>query len=120
MKQDESRLQMACVKWFRMQYPQHRKLLFSVPNGGFRNISTAKRMKLEGVVAGVSDLILLIPSHDFHGLCIEMKTPKGRQTDHQKAWQTHVEQHGYIYALARSVEEFQNIVNDYLNQHTNT
>ena len=120
MKQDESRLQMACVKWFRMQYPQHRKLLFSVPNGGFRNIATAKRMKLEGVVAGVSDLVLLIPSHDFHGLCIEMKTPKGRQTDHQKAWQTHVEEKGYIYALARSVEEFQNIVSDYLNQHTKT
>ena len=119
MKQDESRLQMACVKWFRMQYPQHRKLLFSVPNGGFRNIATAKRMKLEGVVAGVSDLILLIPSHDFHGLCIEMKTAKGRQTDNQKEWQTHVEAHGYIYALARSVEDFQNIVNDYLNQQTN-
>ena len=118
MKQDESRLQMACVKWFRMQYPQHRKLLFSVPNGGYRNLATAKRMKLEGAVAGVSDLILLIPSHDFHGLCIEMKTPKGRQTDNQKEWQTHVEAHGYIYALARSVEDFQNIVSDYLNQHT--
>jgi hypothetical protein len=108
---------MACVKWFQAQYPQHRKLLFSVPNGGYRNLATAKRMKLEGVVAGVSDLIMLIPAHGFHGLCIEMKTPKGRQTENQKAWQDHVEAHGYIYTLARSIEEFQNIINDYLKHY---
>ena len=60
MKHIESRLQIACVRWFRMQYPQYKLMLFSVPNGGKRTLMEAIIMKNEGVVAGVSDLILLV------------------------------------------------------------
>ena len=69
----ESTLQIACVKWFNAIYPEHQGLLFSVPNGGQRNAITAKIMKAEGVVAGVSDLILFMPRRRYHALCIEMK-----------------------------------------------
>lgn len=42
-----------------------------------------------------------------HGLFIEIeaKSPTGRQTPAQKAWQGYVERAGGIYVLARSVEE---------------
>ena len=33
---------------------------------------TGARLKAEGVVAGVSDLLLLVPRGKYHGLCIEM------------------------------------------------
>lgn len=38
---------------------------FAVPNGGRRDAKTGARMKYEGVVRGVADLILLIPKKDM-------------------------------------------------------
>lgn len=111
---EESRIQQACVKWFRYQYPQYSRLLFSVPNGGARSAVTAAILKGEGVVAGVSDLLLLVPSGGRHGLCIEMKTRTGRQSDFQKEWQREVESQGYRYIVCRNVDSFIEDVTDYL------
>lgn len=115
MRHKESDLQIACVTWFK-QYA-HRKLaplLFSCPNGGARNIVTAKIMKAEGATAGVSDLILLLPSGKHHALCIEMKTDKGRQSDSQKQWQEAVEEKGYKYVICRTFDDFVKEVTSYL------
>ena len=70
MRHNESRIQTACVKWFRLQYPHFALNLFAVPNGGQRGKFEAKIMKGEGVTAGVADLLLLLPSKGYHGLCI--------------------------------------------------
>lgn len=115
MRHVESTIQIACVKWFRYQYNHLRRLLFAVPNGGYRNPITASIMKAEGAMAGVADLLLLVPNANFHGLCIEMKTPKGRQADTQKEWQADVEKQGYKYVVCRSVDDFRKEVNEYLN-----
>lgn len=115
MKSLESQLQIACVRWFRYQFPEYGELLFSVPNGGKRHIATARKLKAEGVVAGVSDLILLVPNRDFHGLCIEMKYGKGRQTENQKNWQNKVEAEGYRYIVVKTFEDFETRVSYYLN-----
>ena len=134
MKQEEHNLQCACVKWFAYQHPELQGLLFAVPNGGARSKATAGKLKAEGVVAGVADLILLVPKFivvhaennadgvECHvdlatltcGLCIEMKTSKGRQSPEQKEWQAKVEAHGYKYAVCHSLDEFINTINDYL------
>lgn len=71
-------------------------------------------MKAEGVVAGVSDLILLVPRKGYASLCLEMKTSKGRQTDLQKQWQQAAESAGNKYLVIRSFDEFREAVNDYL------
>ena len=114
MKHHESRIQISCVQWFRLQYPSYSKLLFHVPNGGQRNKITAAILKREGVVAGVADLILLVPNESHHGLCVEMKTPKGRQTDNQKEWEALVLDQGYVYRIARNLHDFMDIVHEYL------
>lgn len=114
MRHIESNIQIACVKWFRLRYPHLARLLFAVPNGGARNRVTGAIMKAEGVVAGVSDLILLYPSGDYHGLCIEMKTRTGQQSQSQKTWEAEVICHDYRYAVVRSFEEFQKVINEYL------
>ncbi|MCD8312644.1 MAG: VRR-NUC domain-containing protein [Bacteroidales bacterium] len=121
MRHDESELQRKCVKWFRLQYPQFARLLFSVPNGGARNRVEAAIMKGEGTVAGVADLLLLLPSYSRdeasrHGLAIEMKTPKGRQSPEQKEWQKEIEDWGYGYVVCRSLDDFMRKVNDYLKE----
>lgn len=114
MRHLESDIQIACVRWFRYQHPSVAPLLFAVPNGGARNAVTASILKAEGVVAGVADLLLLVPSGGWHGLAIEMKTPTGRQSESQKAWQRAVEGQGYRYAVCRSVEGFIETVEGYL------
>lgn len=114
MTHEESNIQRWCVYWFRRQYPRLARLLFAVPNGGARNRVTASILKGEGVVAGVSDLILMVPAGGYHALCIEMKTAKGRQQPSQKEWQTEVEAQGYRYAVCRSVEDFIALVREYL------
>lgn len=127
MIEEEHNLQCACVRWFNFQWPEYRGLLFAVPNGGARSKATAGKLKAEGVVPGVADLILFVPKYRMtddvratfeikHALCIEMKTAKGRQSPEQKVWQAKVEVQGYKYAVCHSIEEFMAVVNGYLTQ----
>lgn len=111
---EEHRLQAACVRWFRLQYPALRNNLFAVPNGGRRDKATGAKLKEEGVVAGVSDLILLCRNETYGALLIEMKTPAGSQSPSQKEWQNTMESDGYHYVVCRSIEDFRREVDDYL------
>lgn len=112
---EEHRIQCACVRWFSLQYPRLHGRLFAVPNGGRRDATTAAKLKAEGVVAGVSDLILLKSNRDYGALLIEMKTLNGRQRDSQKQWQNIVCADGeYKYVVCRSFDDFQREVNNYL------
>ena len=56
---EEHRLQCACVKWFRIQYPKLHYILFAVPNAGKRDPRIGAYMKEEGLLPGAPDLILL-------------------------------------------------------------
>lgn len=114
---EESRIQQSCVRWFRMQYPRHARLLFAVPNGGGRSRTEAAIMKGEGVTAGVADMLLLVPSGEWPYLCIEMKTAAGRQSPAQREWQAEVEAVGGRYAVCRSLGDFMSLINDYLCNH---
>jgi hypothetical protein len=118
-KNVESSTQISCVKWFRMQFPEYGNLLFSIPNGGKRNVITAMILKAEGALAGVPDLFLSLPKLDSnmvwtHGLYIEMKTCKGTQSKEQKDFMLRVRVHGYQYEVVRSVDDFIKVIKDYL------
>ena len=81
--------QVGFVQWFRSKWP--RVLIFAIPNGGKRNITTAKLLVKEGVVAGIPDLF--IPAW---GIWIEMKRQKGgRLSQDQEAMIAHLEQIGH-------------------------
>ena len=113
----EHELQVACVEWFRYQYPCLSKRLFAVPNGGYRDRRTAAKLKDEGVISGVSDLILLKPNKHFHALLIEMKVTEkySRQSSEQKEWQKELTSlDEYKYVVCRSIDDFMREVNDYL------
>lgn len=111
---EEHRIQCACVRWFRYEYPEYRCLLYAVPNGGRRDRVSGAKLKAEGVLAGVSDLNMDVPNSRYHGLRIEMKTGKGRQQESQKEYQLAVEKAGYKYVVCRSVDEFMGVVREYL------
>lgn len=115
---EESKMQQSCVLWFRIQ---HRKLLlFAIPNGAKLSGSqeqraiSGRRLKNEGLVPGVADLFLMVPSGDYAGLFLEAKTKTGRQQDSQKEFEKNCLGAGYGYAIFRSLGEFQAIIKGYL------
>lgn len=116
MRHIESRIQQACVKWFRLQYAGLATLLFAVPNGGARSKAEASIMKAEGVTAGVADLLLLFPNGDYHGLCIEMKTGEksSKQSPLQIEWMQKVRDVGYKYIVCHSFDDFAQAITEYL------
>lgn len=140
MGYQESMMQQSSVRWFNLQYPEYQGLLFAVPNAGRRDVKQihtkygtkfvctgGARLKAEGMVAGVSDLILMVANDEYHGLCLETKkeertfgknghinSKKTYQSTEQKEWQQKVEKQGYKYVVYRSVEDFMYIVSDYL------
>jgi len=98
MKDLEHRSQVALCQWLDMQRPTI--LYYATPNGGKRSIKTAKRLKDEGVKAGVPDLCF--PT--LH-LYIEMKSPKGILSEAQKQWIFDLQLAGYKVAVCYSAEE---------------
>lgn len=89
-------------------------MLFAVPNGGWRSAREAQIMKREGVLAGVSDLLLLVSRQGYGALCIELKSERGRPTALQQEWAGEAKRAGNRYEIVRSVEEFVALMEDYL------
>ena len=107
-RKEERSLQKMCVRWFRLT--QKEALIFAVPNGGSRNKLEAYQMKLEGVLAGVSDLLVIFRDRV---LFIELKTTNGRQSKEQKHFSEQVQGLGFAYYLCRTFEEFQKIIKEH-------
>jgi hypothetical protein len=61
------------------------------------------KLKSTGVVAGVSDLIVLMPNRCIF---VEVKTDIGRQSDKQKEFEEIVKALNFEYHLVRSLEDF--------------
>lgn len=111
----EHDLQTACVNWFRMQYSEYAHLLIAIPNGGQRDVRVARKLKAEGVVAGVPDLFLAVPTSKHAGLWIEMKNGSaGRVSEHQHYMLDALARQGYKGVVCRTFDEFWQIVNSYL------
>ena len=116
MRHLEDNIQIACVQWFSLQFPDLALLLHHSPNGGKRNAMEAARFKKLGTRAGFPDLILLLPSSGFHALLIEMKTEQkgSKQTDNQIAYEEAARRNGYKYVVCRSFDEFNREIKEYL------
>ena len=112
MKHLESKLQTACVTWFRLQYPNY--LLFAIQNGGVRNKAIGGIMKSEGMTAGVPDLFLAHATFESYGLFIEMKSKTGKLSQNQIYIRSKLELAGYHVEICNSFESFKQTIENYL------
>jgi len=124
----EDDLQEHCVRWFKYSYPDI--IILSIPNGGSRNAIEAAKLKHTCTLAGVADLFIMKNKWEdvdlepvgytetylkSNGLFIELKVGKNQQTTAQLEFMENAQKAGYSYQICRSIDEFMQIVNEYLN-----
>lgn len=98
---DEHSIQRTLVQYLRMTHVD--AVWFAVPNGASWSPATARRLKAEGALSGVADLVFI--GRGGRAYCLEMKTPKGRQQPEQALFEHKVRDIGGDYAVARSFDQ---------------
>ena len=116
---EHSRLQAACIKYFRYQYSDIKDLLFSIPNGiplANQNVRTKiyKKLKEEGLQPGVPDLFLAVGNSIYNGMFIEIKSKTDRLRKKQVDMIRALEQQNYKCVVVRSLDEFMEVIKEYL------
>lgn len=87
--------------------------MYANANGGKRNAREGRRLKAQGVKAGVWDIFLPLPMHDYHGLFIEMKHGKNKLTKKQSEFGQFVHEQGYLTATCYNWDEARRVITDY-------
>ncbi|MGN1478855.1 MAG: VRR-NUC domain-containing protein [Acutalibacteraceae bacterium] len=105
--QHEAAEQETLFEWAALQHGKYPELdmLFHVPNGGYRDSKEGANLKLQGVKAGVPDILLLVARGEYHGMAIEMKAGKNRPTKDQLRWLANLTNEGYYVTVCYSMEE---------------
>lgn len=101
----EQQLQAACVLWFNHEYPAHRKALHCNNNNSFNRMEGTKA-KAMGVVAGVSDLELVVAGAVIF---IEMKLPGKTRSQGQVEFCDYVLSCGHQYIVIETLEQFKQL-----------
>lgn len=99
--QSEDQLQITVARFLKIVAPD--LVFYAVPNGGFRNVREAAKLKAMGVKAGVADLAVVLP--DLRAAFIELKTATGRVNANQAEFQSTCDRLGIPYAVCRSVDD---------------
>lgn len=97
--------------------PRTRDLpIFAIANGGHRHIAVARKLKAEGVKAGVPDIFVAVPSVEWQqsGLFIEMKRKGNRPTELQDDWHQLLRDRHYAVAVCYSADEAWRTLMQYL------
>jgi hypothetical protein len=118
LRNPEDRLQEAVCIYLKAQYPQ--TVFYSIPNGSNKTRHEQHLFKATGLTPGVPDLCIAKPAYGFggktlyHGLYIELKTPKGRLSPAQKEMILRLETNGYLVEVCRSLDEAMAVIDKYL------
>lgn len=106
--------QVSFFQWLKFQHPAVDCVTFAVPNGGQRNIVVAKKLKAEGVKAGIPDICCALPVGGYHALFIEMKAEGGRVSKEQAERITELKKNGYAVCVCYGFTEARDCMERYL------
>jgi hypothetical protein len=110
MNRPEQQIHKGIVQLIRAKHP--RLLFFHVPNGGARSATEGAIFKSLGVLAGVPDLVFIIPGGKV--AFMEVKAAKGAITDSQHAFAEAAVAAGAAWAVVRSIDEADRILSRWL------
>lgn len=99
------------------------ELLFAIPNGGKRQMTTAIRLKATGLKAGIPDIFFPVASGPCNGLFIEMKFGRGRVQPAQAVWHTLLREQGYgvevCYGAVDAIDTIKRYLDGYFERSEN-
>lgn len=101
----ESLEQRAFIHYCRTSLDWRLKWTHSSVNQGRRKPTNYGRLIAEGMVKGIPDVFIPTPWNGKHGLYLEFKGKKGKQTPEQIEYQRMCEQVGYGYEVVRTVDQ---------------
>lgn len=109
---DEMDLQAAVVSW----WDEHAAAYGCVPADLYhcKNEQWWRGGKSAGIRPGVPDLSLDVPAGPYHGLRIELKTPRGRVSQAQSETHARLRSHGYAVAVVRSLASASAVIDAYM------
>lgn len=111
---NEHNAQRLLVAWFRDRYPHLAAVFFAIPNGGARDPATGRKLKEEGALKGIPDLMLAVPRNGKAGLFLELKTLTGSVRSKQRTTHEALREQGYAVEVARGYEAAKTAVLTYL------
>lgn len=88
--------------------------LYAVPNGGSRGGQEGFWMKLTGTRSGIPDLQLDAPRGQYHGMRIEMKYGRGKESEAQIEVATYLRSAGYFCGTYWNADDAMDAICDYL------
>lgn len=108
IKKEEAREQARLVaalrrKWSVIANRELRPVVAHIPNGGFRNAVEAGNLKVQGVLAGIPDLMIVLPFGEI--IWIEMKAKDGSRSKSQQDLHAHFNDLGHEVITAYNAEE---------------
>ena len=89
-------------------------LLFAIPNGGKRHVAVARKLKAEGVKAGVPDICLPVARGPWHALYIELKHGRNKATQGQRGWIAELSAYGNLAKVVYEFEGAKALIEEYL------
>jgi hypothetical protein len=106
MKISEHTLQCQVIQYLRTKG----HYCFSCPNGFWNGIKNKvkkmcyiKKLKREGLLNGVADVIILQPN--AHTIFLELKVGRNKQSNYQKLFEDNVKELGFEYYVIRNLDE---------------
>lgn len=100
-RQTEQTFQASLVKSLAMVLERD-TFFFAVPNGGYRTRAEAAILIGQGVVAGMTDLVVF---HGGRAFCMELKAPDGTTSNDQDACHARIRAAGVPVAIVRSLPD---------------
>lgn len=114
----EHQEQAALIGWARY-HPICNHYLRVIRQEAKRTYAQANFVQRQGIVAGVSDMLLAYPSNGKHGMWIELKRcqpARSNITDSQKIWLERMKNVGYEAVVAYGWEDARDKILNYLTE----
>jgi hypothetical protein len=117
-KPSESQICQSFLDFVQKRFPGYLPDIIKIDNEGKTSWTEGKRKRREGKVKGASDYFIAIPQNSSHGLWLEIKTERGRESPEQKAFGLARQKRGYQYKCVYGIDEAMKTLETYLNLPT--
>lgn len=117
-QREERFLQQQCAGWLKKELYLRKlpQVFYHVANERKATPAQHNRLKLQGVLGGVSDVVLPLKSDGYSGVYCELKTKRGCPDPDQRNFLHAVASEGYLAVVINDFETFKEVFIAYLDQ----